>query len=294
MTYKFYKKNDYDIMEYVFFSLTDYIDYLDNTPVNYSGLGTHILKSESKDYSFCQTKSLEEAKELCKFGYKEDYEKLIDLKIKLEKFIKLSTTKKKQYNYYVGFAPDVKAYLEGNPLSMLNKTNNIRKKVDIYMNSAYSYFVSSKAIFNRGVIILTLIEILESLGFGVDFHLFEMSYSNNMIHYSSFLIKKETERINPLKFNFPLCNPSWIRRLNFRLKEETPDITSSWSKGYGCPCRLETIEKIIDLNDNDIVLPTISELGILGNNLVDDVNVVFSYINKHSENDFKLEYIKKN
>lgn len=291
--YKYYYKNDYWVMEYVFYSLTDYIDYLENTPVNYSGFGTHFLQSVDGYYSFCQTSSLDEAKKLCKFGYHEDFDKLMDLKVKLEKFIKLSNNKKKQYNYYVGYAPDVKAYLEGNPLSMLNKTNNVRKKVDIYMNTSYSAGSSKSAIFNRGAIVLSLIEILEALGFSVDFHLFEMSYSGDMIHYSDYLLKKENERLNPQKLYFPLCHPSWIRRLNFRLVEETPDIRSSWSRGYGSPCKLNIMKKIINLQKNDIVIPTIDELGIDGYDLINDTNAVFSYINKYAENDFDLEYIKK-
>lgn len=57
--YKYYYKNNYWVMEYVFYSLTDYIDYLENTPVNYSGFGTHFLQSVDGYYSFCQTSSLD-------------------------------------------------------------------------------------------------------------------------------------------------------------------------------------------------------------------------------------------
>ena len=114
-----------------------------------------------------------------------------------------------------------------------------------------------------------------------------------MIHYSDFLLKKENERLNPQKLYFPLCHPSWIRRLNFRLVEETPDIRCSWAFGYGRPCNLVMMKKIISLRKNDIVIPTIEELGIHGYNLIDDANAVFSYINKYAENDFDLEYIKK-
>ena len=53
------------------------------------------------------------------------------------------------------------------------------------------------------------------------------------------------------------------------------------------------MKKIIDLKKNDIVIPTIDELGIDGYDLINDTNAVFSYINKYAENDFDLEYIKK-
>ena len=63
--------------------------------------------------------------------------------------------------------------------------------------------------------------ILESLGYSVDFRLFEMSSVSEQIHFSEFILKGETERLNPQKLYFPLCHPSWIRRLNFRLIEVT-------------------------------------------------------------------------
>ena len=290
--YKIYRKNDYNVMHYKFYSINEYLSFLENTPIC-SNVFTDA-HSISGSYGFTKTSSFEEAVNLCRYGYQEDFNKLIELKIKLEKFIKLSSKRSKQYNDYVGYAPDVKAYLEGNPLSMINKTNPTRKKIDIYLNTSFYGNTSQEAIFNRGAIVLTIVEILENLGYSVDFHLFEMSSVNNQLHFSEFILKTETERINPKKLYFPMCHPSWIRRLNFRLIEETKDATEpSWARGYGRPSNLQTIKKIIDLNKNDIVIPTIEELNINGNDIISDTNNVFEYINNISEKDFELEKIKK-
>lgn len=289
--YKYYEKNGYQIMYYRFDSIFEFVEYLTNTPIKEDIF--YSPSSISGDYSFCKTQSFEEAIELIKYGYHEDFDKLMELKLKLEKYIKLSSKKNKQYNFYVGYVPDVKAYLEGSPLSMLNKTNNVRKKIDIYMNSSFYGGTSSEAIFNRGAIVLTLVEILESLGFSVDFHLFEMSTVGNQMHFSDFVLKKDNERLNPQKLYFPLCHPSWIRRLNFRLIEETPNITSSWVSGYGKPSDLETMKQIIDLKSNDIIIPTIDELGINGYDIIDDTNSLFNYINSLSEKDFELKPVEK-
>ena len=200
----------------------------------------------------------------------------------------------RQYNDYVGYTPDVKAYLEGSPLSMFNKEKNQRKKIDIYMNSSYSAKTSHESIFNRGAIVLSLIEILESMGFSVDFHLFEMAKVDSEIHYSDFLFKREGERLNPKKMYFPLYHPSWIRRLDFRLIEVTPDINYEWPRNnYGRPCRLEIIKDIIDLEPRDIIIPTIDELGIQGDNIIDDANSLFNYINNLDNNDFTIGPIEK-
>lgn len=289
--YKTYRKNGYNVMYYRFDSISEFVDYLKNAPVQHYAFDR--LASETGSYGFTQTSSLEEALDLIKFGYHEDFEKLVQLKLKLEKYIKMSKKRNKQFNDYIGFAPDVKAYLEGNPLSMLNKKSEARKKVNVYMNTSFYGNTSKEAIFNRGAIVLSMIEILENMGFSVDLHLFEMSTVDIMMHFSDFVLKSENERMNIQKLYFPLCHPSWIRRLNFRLIEVTPDITSSWSNGYGRPSDLSTMKKVIDLDKNDIIIPTIEELNIRGENLVDDANNLFDYVNRIDGKEFTLDRVEE-
>lgn len=289
--YKYYKKNGYDVMYYRFDYIYEFINYITTTPIK-----EEIFSKPDSiygDYDFCKTQNFEEALNLLKFGYHKDFDKLTKLMIDLEKYIKLSRDRNKQFNDYVGYVPDVKAYLEGNPLSMFNKKNDIKKKIDVYMNISYSLSTSQNQIYNRGAIVLSLIELLESLGYNVDFHLFNMSERGRHIHYVEFLFKRENERLNPQKLYFPLCHPSFLRRLIFRLKEVTPDITYEWKYGYGSPSELKTIDKIIDLNDNDIIIPSIDELNIFGNNIVEDANTIFNFINSTSKKDFELEPIQR-
>lgn len=176
---------------------------------------------------------------------------------------------------------------------MLNKKSEARKKVNVYMNTSFYGNTSKEAIFNRGAIVLSMIEILENMGFSVDLHLFEMSTVDTMMHFSDFVLKSENERMNIQKLYFPLCHPSWIRRLNFRLIEVTPNITSSWSNGYGRPSDLSTMKKVIDLDKNDIIIPTIEELNIRGDNLVDDANSLFDYINRIDGKEFTLDRVEE-
>ena len=53
------------------------------------------------------------------------------------------------------------------------------------------------------------------------------------------------------------------------------------------------MKQIIDLKTNDIIIPTIDELGIGGYDIIDDTNSVFDYINSLSEKDFELNYVEK-
>lgn len=291
--YKYYKKDDYDIMEYDFDSIAEFLDYIENAPINSGVWGYRNLSSETGDYDFCKTRSLEEAKELCKYGYHDNFEKLVELKNTLEKYIKLSRKKSKQYNFYVGYAPDVKAYLEGNPLSMLNRQYPKRQHIDIYFNAANLAKASSNEIFNRGAITLSIVEILENMGFSVGLNVFTMSSEYNQIHYVKLNLKKSGERLNIQKLFFPFSHPSFFRRLVFRLMEQTPDITSAWTSGYGRTCDDYTIRKVISLAENDIVICRPEEMGVQGYDIIDDANSMFDYINKFTGEKVELEHIKK-
>ena len=291
--YQYYKKGELDVMEYSFVSLIEFIEYLDHAPINSSIWGYRDLGSETGDFDFCQTRSLAEAKEFCKYGYHENFDKLVELKTSLEKYIKLSRKRSKQYNFYVGYAPDVKAYLEGNPLSMLNKQNPKRRHIDIYYNSAILGSVSTGQIYNRGAITLCLAEILENMGFTVGLNIFTMSEKNGQVHYAKFHVKHPGERLNVQKLYFPLCNPSFLRRLVFRLREQTPDITYPWTEGYGATSDDYTIRRIIDLKDNDIVICQPSEMNVQGRDIVDDANAMFHYIDRFTSDEIELAHVKR-
>lgn len=290
--YKYYEKNNYALMYYEFDSIYEYIEYLDNSKTS-ATWNNKNLHSMIGDYSFCKTKSFEEAKQLCKYGQQENFQRLVDLKLELEKYIKIKDNKLKQINSYVGYAPDVKAYLEGFPLTMYNKETPKRKHIDIYYNAAIPAIVNPSEIYNRGAITLSIIEILENLGYSVGLNVFTMSKNSFQIHYAKFNLKKPGERINIQKLFFPLCNPSFLRRLGFRLREVTPDTISSWVNGYGETCGNSLIRDILDLNEDDIVISIPYEMGIRGVDIIKDAESMFKYINSLSEKDFELKGIDK-
>lgn len=292
--YKYYKKNNYNVMYHYFDSITEFLDYIDHHETARGFANKKLDSMNTNDNEWSGTRSLDEAKELCKYGYSENFERFLELKDKLEKYIKLCSTKAKQFNYYIGYAPDVKAYLEGSPLSMLNKINPIKKQIDIYFNASYYCGTNTSQIFNRGVVTLSIVEVLERLGFVVNLNIFNMAYKDKQIHYAVFRLKNTCERINVRKLFFPMCHNSWLRRLVFRLIEETPHITSDWNCGYGTPANESLIREIIDLKSNDIVISQPSEMGVKGNDLVDDANAIFEHINSERKTeDFELPHLEK-
>ena len=293
--YKYYKKGDYNIMEYNFDSITEFLEYIENTPINDMIWHKYNAISNSSDYmDFYKTKSFDEAVELCRYGYHENFDRFVELKIVLEKYLKTSYRKNQQYNYYVGYVPDVKAYLEGNPLSMLNRQNPKRQHIDIYFNAANLSEVTTEQIFNRGAITLSIVEALENMNFSVGLHVFTMSNVKDQIHYVKLNLKRNNEKLNIQKLFFPLCHPSFLRRLIFRLREQTPDITYFWTDGYGITCDDCTIREVIDLAKNDIVICRPDEMGVHGYNIIDDANSMFDYINEFANEKINLNHIEKN
>lgn len=292
--YKRYDKEGYDVLSHYFDSITEFLDYLEKTPTSSAFQGSSLSSQRCSDSSWSGTDTYEQAIELAKYGCDNNFDEFIELKLKLERYIKLSIQKSKTNNYYVGYAPDVKAYLEGCPLNMFNRENPPRKQIDIYYNVAFSGGTSTSQIYNRGVITLSMIETLEKLGFNVNLNIFDMTDQGNQIHFAVFNLKNTAERLNVKKLFFPLCHNAWQRRLIFRLEEVTPDITYSWTGGYGHPASKELTKKIIDLKENDIILPQPSSIGIKGNDLIKDADTMFHYINEETqEKDFELPHLQK-
>lgn len=285
--YKYYNKDRYEVMEYEFDSLAEFLDYIQTAKTS-EGFKYATLESKSNDYKFCKTASLEEAIELCKYGYHKDFKRFLELKAKLDKYIKMAKKNSRQYNYYVGYAPNVKAYLEGSPLSMFNKELPQKKHIDIYYNAAILGDVTTEQIYNRGVITLSLVEILENMGYSVGLNIFTMSKKNYQIHYAKFNLKRSGERLNVQKLYFPMCHPSFLRRLVFRLREVTPDINYDWAQGYGKTCNDSEIRKIIDLKDNDIVICKPDEMGVSGDDIVADANAMLEYIEKFTKDELVI------
>ena len=85
--YKCYNKNGKKVMHHEFHSLSEYIDYLSHAKKNPTFTGT---ASETGTLEFTDTNSFDEAIKLAKYGYHENFDKMMELKMKLDKYLKLS------------------------------------------------------------------------------------------------------------------------------------------------------------------------------------------------------------
>ena len=268
---------EYWIRHFTFDSLEDYLMYLQKAETSeaFERAQASALGSEE----FTLTESLEDAIELCRFGWHDGFGDLVALVEKVKRNLDIKIDPNRTFHDYVGFAPDVKAYLEGSPLTMINKPVVHKALVTIYMNTSYAGNESRERIFARGAIVLAAAEALELMGFMVDLRLFEMSYVDKDIHFSEYRLKMPDERVNLQKLYFPLCHPAWVRRLNFRLIETSPNMTDAWAGCYGIPAETPMIRMVLGLGDGDILIPTIDEMKLCGDDVLADARTMFERVN---------------
>ena len=278
------RKNGYLIYKHEYVNLIDFLDSLLSNKINYDVFGTQ-LGSDSNDYSFSQTHNFNEAWNMCRFGYNEGFEEFRDEIRKIEfqyvyKFRKINVYKS------VGGSPSVPRYLLGLPDNMHYKQKvNDKKIIDIYFNIAYDCCTTTEQIINRGILTLALINYLEKNSFfGINLHFVELSQCGDEILYLDIPLKNDRENLNIKKCYFPIVHPSFLRRLYFRACEITP-VQNSWNYGYGTPLTFDDAKFVIDDNlDNSIYISSPREMGIMGNNLLEDLDQFINIINsKYSD-----------
>lgn len=277
VAYETFWRNEWWVRHFLFDSMEDYLDFLSDAPVGEAF--TEAPASEKGSPDFTGTADLEEALELARFGWHEGFSHLVSLVETIKRSLDLNLDPRRTFHDYVGFAPDVKAFLEGTPTSMINQPPHERRRITVYMNTTFDGNTADARILNRGAAVLAGIEALEVMGFSVDLRLFEMSSLDQEVHLSEFRLKPIDERVNLQKLYFPLCHPSWIRRLNFRLIEVSPNMTVGWAGAYGIPAETKLMQEVLDLGEHDILVPTIKELGIEGEDILTDARCVFEAMN---------------
>ena len=281
--YRFSQHEIFTVYHFDFSSLSEFLDYLETAPLSRTFEGKEASKRDNFD--LLKTHSLEEAIQMCRYGGGMDTDDFYSLEQCIKRELDMTFDTPRAYNDYVGFAPDVPSYLLGRPLNMINKPNPPRKRLRVYMNTSYNSTVKLEQIMHRGACVMTAIDVLEMLHYSVELWLFEMSCTENNdgtidVHHSEFCAKTYGERLNVQKLFFPLCHPSWIRRLNFRLIELTPDISYHWPGNYGSICNPLLVKKQINLDDGDVLLPSIEDSNITGTDLLADARTTFASFNK--------------
>ena len=156
--------------------------------------------------------------------------------------------------------------------------NNSQNIITINYNISYPWFTTQSQIFNNGLLTLSLIDFFDSLGYRVDLRFYEISKKGNQILYIDTILKSSGEKINLQKFYFAFCNPSFLRRIIFRVIETTQGLSSEWIYDYGICMPTEEIKKILGIDENNIFINWPEQMGVKGENIEDDIEAFLNAI----------------
>ena len=289
MTFKIEKNEDKIIYNYEFNGLNELANYIEKAKINNKSFLS--LASTDKNYKFFQTNNFDEALNLCKFGISPDSIKEFlnisnDLEAKLPDLTKDRTIIENVY----GIRPNVQKFLRGNPKSMYSlKRFTPKGIIDVYYNVSIKAITKQSIILKRGICSIQLVKLLEKLGYIVSFNLISLSQVDNEYTYVNVKIKNDNEKIDAVTSYFPMCHPSFPRRIIFRLKEVTPYINVYENYGY-----VVDLEEFIkdDKNSKKIIIPSADTFanssGDIENYFMDlckNVNIE-KYLNEQEQLDF--------
>lgn len=304
-----YSKGDSSIVyELHFEDLFELISFINETePSEKWGSKTSLASIGGSEY-FTGTSSLEEAKELCIHGVGENFGNLLEMKDNLDKAFPILTQKRKSSESVYGFRPNIQKYLTNNPRSMYKlERKEEHKFLTIYFNVSVFGDISKEAFTNRGIILMSLIKLLESSDYRVELNFLNLCKKKGTIEnkkeiteyiYITVNIKKQAQILDKNICFFPMCHPSFQRRIMFAVRERCDVKQLSWSAGYGSSLDKDETAAFLGLDSSSIIISNPYELGIRGNNIYEDTerflrNIDFSkYVSLNKEIEFDSEQNK--
>lgn len=221
----------------LFNSISELMGALDSAPVIYDRDDSSEKVGGS---DWCDTSSYQEAHDAMIAG------RLYDgLSGDLSKYATPgSKEKNKTYNDVVGYNVVVPLYLQNVPTCMVNKRKTINNKiVTIIYNASAPHYVKQNQMIETATELMRNIIKLERDGYRVN--LYVMEYNNDDNGYGFILkLKNDRETLNIKKLCFPLISSSFLRRIDFRVKER---LYKDWiGGGYGCAvCSQEELKNFI-------------------------------------------------
>ena len=251
--------NDYELIDIEFKNRQDLIEYLKNAKTSllfrryYKNKPVQSLDISDNSTNFTGTKTFEEALELFENGWYEDFENFLILKKQVEKKFPYISRKKEFCNSVFGSVPNVVNAINNLPLNMRRTyNNNLNKIISINYNISYPWFYTKLDIYLNGLLTLATIDLLESMGYMIKLNFYDLIRAGNQILKITTTLKQDGEKINLQKVYFAFCNPSFVRRLMFRVTDTTNELrddSNVWTERYGFVTR---IDKKLNVDNNSI------------------------------------------
>uniref|UniRef100_A0AAU6MXI4 DUF7192 domain-containing protein n=1 Tax=Staphylococcus phage 184DA TaxID=3110532 RepID=A0AAU6MXI4_9CAUD len=238
--------------------------------------------SDTGSYDFTGTHSFNEAYNLMVKGDRESYDMVVKLKKMTDALFRMDKSiKRKPVIAPEGYQPHVPNAIKGLPNSMMSqqRVKAEKKVIDVFYNSSIGWMEDPENLAYRGAILLSAIQTLETKGYSINLYLGKLSNKGYEDKLTGFVvnIKHSYQRLNVFKSSFYLVNPSFLRRIAFRVLEVEPDMVDLTNNGYG---------RVVSKSSYDTKL----EEHILDNAVIFDSSVDIDINNDSSEN---LRAVKK-
>lgn len=255
-----------DVIEYN--SLKEFYDYLVSTPFN-EAFCWKKHSSVDGTYEFTKTKDFDEAVELFKNGWSDMATKLVQ-KLKVTETKMQPTMKPKTTLSVAGYQAIVPLYLQGVPNNMVNKKMVPIKQKVITLNKSidYSCCVDADQIIEESIKAIRIVKKLESQGYRCNLNIVLGTSAGGKQFVIKVKIKSASEKMNISKLAFPLVHPSMLRRLFFRFIEVYPNVTKSFTSGYGAPA---TSSELRNIFKGEYLLPNFIKKDVDKVNTIDDL-----------------------
>lgn len=268
--------SEYTVYGFHFKGLHDFYEFLSKNPdVNYKVFTRGHLSSVNGSKDFAgrpYNEALENLTKTIDPGYQEYLRIQKNMKSRIG-----STHKYRGLKTVAGGNVDPVAYTVGSPeIYRASRLVKRPKFITLDTQISYSAGTSKKQVFNRAVIITSIIHALERAGYSVDVNCFMVDELDDEVISAVWEVKRQGHRMNYQTLYKSLVDVEFLRRLCFRITE-VADVENDWSEGYGRPCGKSFVRDFLKLRKEDIYFDTPNELRIYGKNIVEDFeNTVYS------------------
>ena len=274
-----YKKGEYTWYEATFKDLYELKSFLESDPlINYecfSNLQSQIESQEQQFYGMPYSQALK----YLSGGYKENLDKMFELKEELRKGIIFPSAGRKTIKSFTGSRICPNSFVTNNPKRYYMQTKVGEKRfITIHVNMSFSANQNINQILNKGAILYNLIEILEKNNFIVSLNTFFLIKQDEELIYIKIKLKDANNLLSVSNSIFPLTSASFFRRIIFRVMESMPVENTHWGDYYGEIISEQDMKRLLHIPSQDIFLGSPKTMGIEGKNLMEDAKNFLEYI----------------
>ena len=238
----------------IFNDIDELSKYVSTRPTK-KGRGEEAINNEGD--SWYGTKTFEEAIDKLTYGDDELYGSLkteLD-KLNITKILGNVSNKIKYENRMYGCTPNVPAFLQGNPLNMINPERTVlsHKVVNIFINIRVGSYTKPETITKIGSKYLAVINVLEKAGYRCNVY---SGVANSGCITDSLLmvrVKTDKEPFNLKKICFTIASPAMQRRIKFRWMEVN-DCREDYTGSYGSTCYDGRLKDLLKYTKQDFII----------------------------------------